>query len=389
MGRCSVIFCGAGATGAITKFVDIMCRSRVFATPTSRKGRRRATLPLDSIKGTASINGLEEVLKKVAAFNRHHHDFTVPVVILSACSNVTGARLDIPAVSTLIHQYNGLAAWDLAAIAAHNKVDMNSPSHPNGYMDFAFVSPHKLLGGPGSSGLLLCKKKHQTNAVPAVCGGGVVLYVSRRGHHYLGNLEEREEAGTPDILGCIRTGAIYHLHRMVGIERIASSEQRMADYLAHRIRAHSKVHVVGPKDRSHCAGIISFNVLYNETDTATKHGLYLHYNFVGAVLNDVFGIQARGGCACAGPYGEALLGLNCGSAERFEEALDDTRYEIFKPGFVRVGVHFTMTQEEVDFVADAILWIADNGWKLLPSYTYKIMSGEWYHIKRDSHQMLK
>ncbi|KAF4646553.1 hypothetical protein FOZ61_005659, partial [Perkinsus olseni] len=103
----------------------------------------------------------------VMSFNRHHHDFAVPVVVLSACSNVTGARLD---------------------------VDMNPVAHPEGYIDFAFVSPHKLLGGPGSSGLLLCKRKHQTNAVPAVCGGGVVLYVSRRGHHYLDNLEEREEA---------------------------------------------------------------------------------------------------------------------------------------------------------------------------------------------------
>ncbi|KAF4694663.1 hypothetical protein FOZ63_005735, partial [Perkinsus olseni] len=263
------IFCGAGATGAINKFAEMMCRSRVFATDKSRKGLRRAvliidpvahhssvlpfrelalkyplsritrsravpgsfvkrfsgdksaevevelvTLPLDPVKGTASVDGLEEVLKKVMSFNRHHHDFAVPVVVLSACSNVTGARLDIPTVSTLVHKYHGIAAWDLAAIAAHNKVDMNPVAHPEGYIDFAFVSPHKLLGGPGSSGLLLCKRKHQTNAVPAVCGGGVVLYVSRRGHHYLDNLEEREEAGTPDILGCIRTGAVYHLHTM-------------------------------------------------------------------------------------------------------------------------------------------------------------------------------
>lgn len=121
------------------------------------------------------------------------------------------------------------------------------------------------------------------------------------------------------------------------------------------------------------------------------------------MLNDLFGIQARGGCACAGPYGHAVLGVDCGSAERFEEALGmlclvravfrklsgDKPYEIFKPGFVRVGVHFTMTQEEVDFVADAILWIADNGWKLLPSYTFKIMSGEWYHMKRDECQTLR
>ncbi|KAF4656752.1 hypothetical protein FOL47_008756 [Perkinsus chesapeaki] len=431
----SVIFCGAGATAAITKFTDIMCRSRVFATEHSPKGLRRAvliidpvahhssvlpfrelalryplsrvtrsrsvpnsfvkrfggdkssdieielvTLPLDPLKGTASVEGLESVLEKVAHFNRRSPGFAVPVVVLSACSNVTGACLNMPEVSTLIHKYNGVAAWDLAAIAAHKKVDMNPLSHPYGYIDFAFVSPHKLLGGPGSSGLLLCKSKHQTNAVPGVCGGGVVLYVSRRGHHYIDNLEEREEAGTPDILGCIRTGAVYHLHTLIGIDKIAQEEQYMADYLSTRIKKNDK-------DRSHCAGIISFNILYNKT--TTNHGLYLHYNFVGALLNDLFGIQARGGCACAGPYGEAILGLNCGSAERFEDALDSTRYEIFKPGFVRVGVHFTMTQEELDFVAEAILWIAENGWKLLPCYSFKVMTGEWFHLHRDEHHTLR
>ncbi|KAF4739788.1 hypothetical protein FOZ62_016445, partial [Perkinsus olseni] len=131
------------------------------------------------------------------------------------------------------------------------------------------------------------------------------------------------------------------------------------------------------------------NILYNTTDGPTQHGLYLHYNFVAALLNDLFGIQARGGCACAGPYAEAILGLTHGSAERFEEAVESSRSEIFKPGFVRVGVHFTMTPEEVAFVADAILWIADNGWKLLPSYTFKTASGEWHHIKRDDRQRLR
>ncbi|EEQ99140.1 Cysteine desulfurase, putative [Perkinsus marinus ATCC 50983] len=180
-------------------------------------------------------------------YNRHHHNSAIPVVVLSACSNICGVRLDIPTVSTLIHEYNGVVAWDLAAIAAHDKVDMNPSTHPNGYIDFAFVSPHKLIGGPGSSGLLLCKKKRQTNAVPAVCGGGVVLYVSQRGHRYLDNFEEREEAGTPDILGCIRAGIVYHLHRTIGIEKIAAAEHKMADHLYKRLQTHSKIHILGPK----------------------------------------------------------------------------------------------------------------------------------------------
>ncbi|KAF4679064.1 hypothetical protein FOZ60_015578 [Perkinsus olseni] len=337
-------------------------------------------LPLDHTTGTADVNALEEVLKEIVHFNESTATDTtaVPVVVLSACSNVTGAMLDIPTLSTLVHSYNGIACWDLAAASSKIKVDMNPVSHPQGYIDFAFVSPHKLLGGPGSSGLLLCKKKHQTNAVPAVCGGGVVFYVSPVAHSYIQNHEEREEAGTPDILGCIRAGAVYHLHSMLDHDMIAKTERRMATQLVERLSKCSKIHILGPQDRSQCAGIVSFNILYNE-DPATKRGLYLHYNFVGAVLNDVFGVQGRGGCACAGPYAHSLLGINNDMAVRFENSLRTSGCEVIRPGFMRVGVHYSMTQEELDVLAGSILWVAENGWKLLGAYTFSTSTGEWHH----------
>ncbi|KAF4652618.1 hypothetical protein FOL47_010996, partial [Perkinsus chesapeaki] len=310
-------------------------------------------LPLNHNTGTADIGALEDVLKEIAHFNESTATDTtaVPIVVLSACSNVTGAMLD---------------------------VDMNPVSHPQGYIDFAFVSPHKLLGGPGSSGILLCKKRHQTNAIPAVCGGGVVFYVSPVSHSYIQNHEEREEAGTPDILGCIRAGAVYHLHSMLDHDMIAENERRMATQLVERLSKCSKIHILGPKDRSHCASIVSFNILYNEDDT-TKKGLYLHYNFVGALLNDVFGVQSRGGCACAGPYAHSLLGINNDMAVRFENALRTSGCELIRPGFVRVGVHYSMTQEELDVLAGSILWVAENGWKLLGAYTFSTSTGEWHH----------
>ncbi|KAF4654840.1 hypothetical protein FOL47_009766 [Perkinsus chesapeaki] len=445
----SVIFCGAGATGAIRKFEDMLIKSRVFAPPRSTKKLRRAVvivdpvahhssllpfremakvyplgrgvksrsvqgsfvevskmqssseaievevtvLPLDGVKGIASVDRLREVLEEISMFNRHHGgDYAIPVVVLSACSNVTGACQDLPTVSTLVHTFGGIIAWDCAAIAAHKKVDMNPVTHPEGYIDFAFLSPHKLLGGPGSSGILLCKKKRQTNAIPTICGGGTVGYVSSRGHYYIDHLEEREEAGTPDILGCIRAGAVYHIHSLLGIDSIAEHESHMASYLEERLRTNSKIHILGPKDRGHCAGIVSFNILYNEKKESHhqhNHGLYLHYNFVSCVLNDIFGIQARGGCACAGPYGEALLGLAGENAERFEQIALSTKDMIFKPGFVRVGVHFTMTQEELEYLAEAILWIADKGWMLMPAYTINLRSGEWKHTNRDEANVMK
>ncbi|KAF4691878.1 hypothetical protein FOZ60_014518 [Perkinsus olseni] len=215
----SAIFCGAGATGAIRKFEDMLIKSRVFAPAKEREETLQSVtgshvelaktrtspeaievelvvLPLDSTKGIASVEGLREVLEQISIFNRHHGaDYAIPVVILSACSNVTGACQDMPSVSTLVHTFRGIIAWDCAAIAAHRKVDMNPATHPEGYIDFAFISPHKLLGGPGTSGILLCKKKRQTNSIPTICGGGTVEFVSSRGHYYISDLEEREEAG--------------------------------------------------------------------------------------------------------------------------------------------------------------------------------------------------
>ncbi|EER11780.1 cysteine desulfurylase, putative [Perkinsus marinus ATCC 50983] len=437
----SAIFCGAGATGAIRKFEDMLIKSRVFAPPCREKKLRRAVvvvdpvahhssllpfreltrlyplgkgvksravtgshvdvsksqaspefieielvLPLDGVKGIASIEALRDTLEQVSIFNRHHgDDYATPVVILSACSNVTGACQDMPTVSTLVHTFRGIIAWDCAAIAAHREVNMNPPTHPEGYIDFAFLSPHKLLGGPGSSGILLCKRKRQTNSIPTICGGGTVEFVSSRGHYYLSDLEEREEAGTPDILGCIRAGAVYHIHTLLGINAIAEDEGRMAAHLEKKLRGNSKIHILGPKDDHHRHGLYVAGILA----VSNQVGRYLHYNFVGCVLNDVFGIQARGGCACAGPYGEALLGLGGVNGERFEMTALSTRDMIFKPGFVRVGVHFTMTQEELEYLADAILWIAEKGWMLMPAYEFELSSGEWKHSHRDDVNVMK
>ena len=129
------------------------------------------------------------------------------VCVLCAGSNVTGLLADVPRISSLIHQYGGLACWDYAATAGHLRPNLNPPARPDAAVDVAFFSPHKLLGGPGCVGLLVVKKRLLRNAVPADPGGGVVFFVDQKGHSYIQNTEDREEAGTPDIVGCIRTGA--------------------------------------------------------------------------------------------------------------------------------------------------------------------------------------
>jgi len=238
------------------------------------------------------------------------------------------------------------------------------------------MSPHKLLGGPGSVGLLVAKKKLLRNSVPVVPGGGVVFFVDPKGHSYIQNAEDREEAGTPDIIGCIRTGLVYHLHTLLPSSVLATEGQGLRTLLT-RWAANPRIEVMGPmQDAPNRAAIVSFMIRYGND---AENGLYLHYNFVVALLNDLFGVQARGGCACAGPYGQHLLGIDAGLAMKFDECLMRSAQEVLRPGWVRVGVHFTMSNEDIEMLASAVDWVAREGWRLLPAYTFCVETGEWHH----------
>jgi selenocysteine lyase/cysteine desulfurase len=307
----------------------------------------------------------------------------------------------------LIHRHGGIACWDLAALAGHLRFDMNPAGNPSAAPDFAFASPHKLLGGPGSPGLLLAKRSWMLNPVPSVPGGGVVFYVSDAHHSYIQNGEEREEAGTPDIVGCIRAGMVYLVHSWLDPVKLQAAESSMAHRLASAWGKHPLIDILGGergwgvgsdgeggggggggrrgveggeggvgRGGGQRVGIISFCVRYgNGTNGGT--GLYLHHNFVCRVLNDVWGIQARGGCACAGPYAQHLLGMDARLSDRFSSCLERSGQEILRPGFARVGVHFTMSAHELEVLEKAVLWVADHGWRLLAAYTFQVGLGCW------------
>ncbi|CAE7243491.1 ttcA [Symbiodinium natans] len=268
-----------------------------------------------------------------------------------------------------------IACWDFAATAGHLRPDLNPPTSPDASVDVAFFSPHKLLGGPGSVGLLLVKKRLLRNSVPAVPGGGVVFFVDQQGHSYIQNAEDREEAGTPDIVGCIRTGLVYHLHTLLP-EQLIQAEHRGLRVLLDRWASQPRIEVLGTVEPAGRAAIVSFMIRYGNKPSG---GLYLHHNYVVALLNDLFGVQARGGCACAGPYAQRLLGIDADLARVFDEALLHSAQEVLRPGFVRLGIHFTMSDEDVELLASAVEWIAGNGWRLLPAYSFCVETGEWYH----------
>ena len=297
----------------------------------------------------------------------------IPIAIMCAMSNVTGegpSENEIYDINETLHAVGGTVAWDLATHACHHKFDMNPVHRPKAYADFAFVSSHKLVGGPGASGLLLARREWMKNRIPTVAGGGVVFFASAEEESYIQNSEEREEAGTPDIVGCIRAGLVFAFHSKLDMTAIAARELELARRMRDRLTRIQNVIILGKQDSQ--SPIVSLNILFDGVK-------FLHHNYIVAVLNDMFGIQARGGCACAGPYAQSLLGLSAPVTHSFHQCLQQSGQEIFRPGFVRIGVHWSMSENEIDLIASAIQWIASHGWRLLSVYKVDVATGEWSH----------
>eukprot|EP00923_Selenidium_pygospionis_P001392 GHVN01002068.1.p1 GENE.GHVN01002068.1~~GHVN01002068.1.p1 ORF type:complete len:1005 (-),score=97.83 GHVN01002068.1:2906-5920(-) len=344
-------------------------------------------LELDFSTSIVSLDNLKERLEwwkeKASSENRK----VTPVCVLSAVSNITGIQQDVLRMASIVHRLwaAGIVVVDFAAAQGKYKIDFNNRNERSSWIDAAFLSPHKLIGGPGTPGLLAMKKRLFRNPVPSVPGGGTVFYVSPSSHSYIYNIEEREEGGTPDIIGAIRCGLVYHIHNMVPHEKRFEIEHDFTDYLLSMLSKEPRIDILGPQftgTETPRSSVVSFLVKYGNGDDEGRGGLYLHYNFVIALLNDLFGIQARGGCACAGPYAQFLMGISPDLSNRFEESLNRTGQEVLRPGFARVSVHFSMTWEEVRFICDAILWVARLGWLLLQEYTFDGDTGEWYHSFR-------
>ena len=296
----------------------------------------------------------------------------------SAGSNVTGVVADTRKITVLLHKYGALSFWDFAAAGPHVKIDMNpSGTGSADSLDGAFISPHKFVGGPQCPGVLVLKRHiFDLSEPPEQAGGGTVLFVTEEDHRYLDDIHEREEAGTPAIVGAIRCGMVFQLHAAIGHARMQELEQAATVRVLSAWSGHPLVEVLGPKmDLSNPTArlpIISFMIRH------TTGGRYLHYNFVCALLNDVFGIQSRGGCACAGPYGQAILGIDHETSRQFEERLVGAN-EIIRPGFVRVSFPYFFSSHTVDYIIRAVLLVADHGWRMLPQYRFYHETGEWKH----------
>ncbi len=392
-----VIFCGSGATGAINKLIDVMNlripadldaryhlsaqipageRPVVFIGPYEHHSNE---LPWrESIAEVVTIDEDADGQIDLAHLEREllaHAARPVRIGSFSAASNVTGIVSDTRAVTELLHRHGALSFWDYAAAGPYVKIEMrgDDPNDTLHQKDAIFLSPHKFIGGPGTPGVLVARRALFTNRVPTVPGGGTVAYVNTKEHRYLADPVHREEGGTPAILESVRAGLVFQLKEAVSEPLIRELEE---DFIHRAIESWSEnpsLRILGNRNARRLS-IVSFVVRHGEG--------FLHHNFVVALLNDLFGIQARGGCSCAGPYGHRLLGIDLTSSRSFECAIL-AGTEGVKPGWVRVNLNYFVSETVFQFLLDAVHFVATHGYKLLPHYRFDLATGSWLH--RDGH----
>lgn len=383
-----VLFCGSGATAAINKLVGLLglaaseplrarCntppeeRAVVFIGPFEHHSNELPWVESDADLVEIGETAEGEVdLEQLRAELDRYADRPLKLGSFSAASNVTGVFSDVGAISEVLHRGGAYACFDYAAGGPYMPIDMHPPN-PAQRMDAIFLSVHKFIGGPEASGVLVANRSLFRCSTPVRPGGGTVEYVAAAtpdAIDYTKRLEEREEGGTPDILGDVRAGTAFLVKQMIGAEAIIEHECALAAKVLERLSAHPRISLLGSTTAPRLA-ILSFNV----------DGL--HHDFVAGLLDHLFGIQNRAGCSCAGPYGHRLLNIGREQSERFR-ALIQKGIGGIKPGWVRVTVPFYATEQDVEFLVSAIEFVAEHGRTLVPLYELSWDDGVWRHRER-------
>lgn len=368
-------------------------------------------IPVPECPKTLAVDydALEKLLRRPQYNNR------LKMGTFSAASNVTGKISDVDRIAAILHRHGALAFFDYATGAPYMSMNMNPPvteEYPSSSLvakDAIFLSPHKMIGGVGTPGVLVIKKHliNQVNA-PNRSGGGTVFYVTNTHHRFLSNRIDRYEGGTPNVAGIMRVGLTFLFKRKLEQEyrkvlqneakkyekpgllytEVPMSLQAYEYTTYHSIVAYLRekapnLLLLGDSGQGKSAPnlpIFSFLIKCGSR--------FLHYNYVSAILNDVFGIQSRGGCQCSGPYSQSLLGLTKLTAdgevpneqnELIEQALlhFKERAELLRPGYTRLSLPFKgLRSEEVDYVMKALVWTAKNAWVLMCNYRCNHRTGE-------------
>jgi selenocysteine lyase/cysteine desulfurase len=402
-----VVACGTGATGAIDRLQHILgvavgpaTRRRLFEALESgvaarvderleregpvvfvgpyehhsnevtwREGLATVVTVDLAADGGVDLDHLESLLRdpRIAARPR--------IGSFSAASNVTGMLSPVHDIARLLHRYGAIACFDFAASAPYVPIDMSPGPDPDGgdpSLDAIFLSPHKFIGGPGTPGILVFDERlYPRGLPPTVAGGGTVDYVGSRSHDFVADIEARERAGTPGVLQMLKAGLVFAIKESVGVDRIQAREHELTARALDRWGRQPQIEILGNPDPDRRVGIIGFNL-------RDPRGAYLHPKFVTSLLNDLFGIQSRAGCSCAGPYGHRLLDIDEPTSERYREWVQ-RGCQGLKPGWCRLGFHYTMDDADANFIIDAVEFLAREGHHFLRMYSFDLATGAWSH----------
>jgi len=315
--------------------------------------------------GLFSLENLRILLDK-------YKNYTLKIASVTGGSNVTGIQTPHHEIAKLMHAYDGVCFVDFACAAPYVDIDMH-PKEENAALDAIFFSPHKFLGGPGTSGVLVFNKKLYHNMIPDCPGGGTVSWTNPWGEHkYIDNIEDREDGGTPGFLQTIKTALSIKLKEQMTVTKMLEREHEILEQLFQELGDVANINILAPKHQNRL-GVISFYI-----DD-------LHFNLGVKLLNDKFGIQTRGGCSCAGTYGHFLLHVDHDMSNKLvnEISLGDL---IRKPGWIRMSIHPTTTSAEVDFICQSIKDLSKNHESWSSDYNYDKLTNEFIHksFKTDS-----
>jgi len=308
--------------------------------------------------GLICFDSFEELLEK-------YKDRPIKIASVTACSNVTGIRTDYHKIAKIIHQHGGLCFVDFACSAPYVEINMH-PEDEEAYLDAIFFSPHKFLGGPGTSGVLIFNKKLYKNIVPDNPGGGTVNYTNPWGDHdYIDDIETREDGGTPGFLQTIKIALAIQLKEKMGIEKILKREHEINELVFEKLSKIPNLTILASQHTDRL-GIFSFYIIE------------AHYNLIVKLLNDRFGVQTRGGCSCAGTYGHFLLHVDQLTSKSIEKKIIEGCLTE-RPGWIRMSIHPTITTDEVLYVCESIKQVAENHKEWAEDYKYNASKNEFIH----------
>jgi selenocysteine lyase/cysteine desulfurase len=380
----AILCYGSGMTGVVNKFQRILGlrvheryrdqltlaeaeRPVVFVTHMEHHSNQ--TSWIETVADVQVINPTPDGLVDLEHLDQlleRYRGRKVKIAAVTSCSNVTGILTPYHAIARRMHRAGGWCFVDFAASAPYIAIDMHPPDRPEDRLDAIFFSPHKFLGGPGTSGVLLFNKQLYTNHVPDEPGGGTVEWTNPwGGHKYLDDIEAREDGGTPGFTQAIRIALCVRLKESMGVENILRREHALLQGIWERLAAVPGLHILADQHRDRL-GILSFYV----------DGL--HYNLAVRLLNDRFGIQVRGGCSCAGTYGHYLLHVTPEQSRSITDQINRGD-KAEKPGWVRLSLHPTTTDAEADRLVDAIVRLGLHHSEWARDYDYNHATNEFTH----------